>query len=592
VKNKIIFLCLSLVLVASLISASLLTSCSSSSTTNSSVSTTTNTTTTTAAASTPQTGGTLTVLNQYYTQDPAGFDPQLNQMPWSGSIWVTPFTDWLAVGDIEKYGPRGNNAFSFQIDQGVPEQYLSGQVLTSWKIDLSSSPMTITFNVRHGIMWSGNPLDNMKPRELTADDVAYTFKRAFAAPTVQGVYTFVSSVTATDRYTVVIDITQFNANWAFNLMDGLFAGNTICPEWGDTTAQGGSEAWQNTVSDGPFTITNFVSGTGATYTKNPNYWGTTTINGTQYKLPFINSLVYPIIPDESTAVAALRTGKIDWWYWVPTTYESSLSSTGMLHNSWTTGKVDSYELNRLDNLYLKNKSVRQALMLATDFNTIANLSYPGGKVFDWPAMQGDPAYVPLNQMPSNIQDLWTYNPTKAQQMLTAAGYPDGFSLAINIDATVPREQDVAQLLVNQWAKVGVKATINAIDPTAVETNLDKLTYDVTYYGFTVSNFINMGTRVLSSELGSTYTAAEPFDNLFSTMNQEPDPVKRVADEKTLSLAMLDDCGWIPMADQVADNYWWPWMKNYSGEIETGYENKMPMIDRVWIDQSLKTSMGH
>jgi len=41
-------------------------------------------------------------------------------------------------------------------------------------------------------------------------------------------------------------------------------------------------------------------------------------------------------------------------------------------------------------------------------------------------------------------------------------------------------------------------------------------------------------------------------------------------------------GWIPMADQVADNYWWPWMKNYSGEIETGYENKMPMIDRVWI----------
>jgi hypothetical protein len=33
------------------------------------------------------------------------------------------------------------------------------------------------------------------------------------------------------------------------------------------------------------------------------------------------------------------------------------------------------------------------------------------------------------------------------------------------------------------------------------------------------------------------------------------------------------------------------MKNYYQEIETGYEDKMPMIERIWIDQSMKTSMG-
>jgi len=592
-KNKFLLSGLAFILVASLVGTALITSsCSNTKTgaTTTNVTVTTSAVTTT-AANTPQYGGTLTVLNQYYTQDPAGFDPQLNQRPWTGSIWDNPFVDWLAVGDIEKYGPRGNDAYAFQIDQNVPEQYLTGQVLTGWTVNTTSNPMTITFNVRHGIMWSGNPLDNMAPRELTAADVAYTFNRGFAAPTVSGVYSWVSSVTATDNYTVVLDITTFNAIWQFYLMDGYFPGNPICPEWGNTTASGGSEAWQNTVSDGPFTITNFVSGTGATYTRNPNYWGTTTINGKQYKMPFIDTLVYPEIPDETTAIAALRTGKIDWDYSVPTTYESSLNSTGITHVSWTTGSVDSFTLNRATNKYLENKTVRQALTEATDFTTIGNLTYPGGKVFDWPIMQGDIAYVPLNQMPTNIQNMWTYNPTQAQQMLSSAGYPNGFSLTINIDSTQATQQDVAQLLVNQWAKVGIKASINAVDPTVLENAGDALNYDVMYFHMGPSNFINESNRVLSTAIGSTYVNDKIFDTMWWTMDRDADPSQRVVDEKALAVAMLDDAGWLPMADQAADNYFWPWMKNYYQEIETGYEDKMPMISRIWIDQSTKTSMG-
>jgi peptide/nickel transport system substrate-binding protein len=432
----------------------------------------------------------------------------------------------------------------------------------------------------------------MAARELTADDVAYTFNRGFAAPTVAGVYKWVSSVTATDKYTVVLGISDFNAIWPFYLMCGYFPGNTICPEWGDTKVGGGSEDWKNTVSDGPFIITDFTSGTGATYTKNPNYWGMTTINGKQYKMPFIDKLVYPIIPDESTAIAALRTAKIDWDYSVPTTYSASLDSTGILHSTWLTGKVDSFVVNRASNQYLQNKAVRQALIKATDFTTIKNLIYPGGNVFDWPAMTGDTAYVPLNQMPANIQDMWTYDAAKAKQMLAAAGYPNGFSLTITTNSTNSTQQDVAQLLVSQWAQVGITLTINAVDPTVVESNLDALKYDLIYFGMGPSNFINETNRVLSTAIGATYAASEPFDNLWWTMDREPDPTKRAADEKALSAAMLDDAGWIPMADPVALNYYWPWMKNYYQEIETGYENKLPMINRIWIDQSLKSSMGH
>ena len=76
------------------------------------------------------------------------------------------------------------------------------------------------------------------------------------------------------------------------------------------------------------------------------------------------------------------------------------------------------------------------------------------------------------------------------------------------------------------------------------------------------------------------------------MDEQSDQTQIVTDEKTLAVGMLEDAGWLPMADPVADNYWWPWMKNYYQEIETGYQDKIPMIDRIWIDQSMKTSMGH
>jgi ABC-type transport system substrate-binding protein len=151
---------------------------------------------------------------------------------------------------------------------------------------------------------------------------------------------------------------------------------------------------------------------------------------------------------------------------------------------------------------------------------------------------------------------------------------------------------VAQLLVNQWAKAGITLTIKTVDATQRENLGNTHKFDLIYFSMGPSNFINETNRVLSTAIGATYTAADGFDTLWWNMDKEPDPVKRAADGKTLAAAMLDDVGWLPMADQAANNYWWPWMKNYYKEIDTGYVNKLAMINRVWIDQSLKTSMGH
>jgi hypothetical protein len=33
------------------------------------------------------------------------------------------------------------------------------------------------------------------------------------------------------------------------------------------------------------------------------------------------------------------------------------------------------------------------------------------------------------------------------------------------------------------------------------------------------------------------------------------------------------------------------LKNYYGELDSGYYNQMAMIKRIWIDQNLKKSLG-
>jgi peptide/nickel transport system substrate-binding protein len=75
--------------------------------------------------------------------------------------------------------------------------------------------------------------------------------------------------------------------------------------------------------------------------------------------------------------------------------------------------------------------------------------------------------VPSSVFGSSTQKPYTYNPTKAKQLLAAAGYPNGFSTKIMLASdSAPLILEQAQAYVSYWAKVGVKVQIEA-QPTAV-----------------------------------------------------------------------------------------------------------------------------
>jgi ABC-type transport system substrate-binding protein len=569
---------LSLLIVAVMAPSLVLASCTKTSSTTTTVQTTTTTVTTT-AANAPQYGGSLTVNTEWGSQAPSGFD-DMTQTIWSASVWDNPFTEWLCKGDINTFGPRGTNAFSFQTFENVPEQYLTGQLAKSWTI--STSPLQITYTLRQGIMFTGNTKIGMAARELTSADVVYSIKRTMATNGPASYVSFVKDATAPDRYTVVYTLNNYTANWDFLVGGGMDMGAIQPQEMATANAPG--EDWRNSVGTGPFILTDYATGVGATYTKNPNYWGSVTIGGQSYKLPFIQTLYYPIIADPSTELAAIETGKIDWDPYQNMTNSSTLTSTSptVIQDKYLYGKVDDFRMNRLNSKIVNQKTVRQALMIGTDLQTISNLLYNGGPIVSWPLGPQVPGFTPLAQLPAADQKLYTYSPTVAKQMLASAGYPNGFTIQLDVDAA---HQDLANAVANMWTQIGVTLTINVLDTTSMAAAHDNVTYqDMLYENYTVVNPLTVLDLVDGTRLGANYLNTEPFLAMYNTAAAETNPTTRTADEQQLAVAMLDDVGQLAFAQTYNINCYQSWVKNYYNELDTGYYDQMPMIKQIWISK--------
>jgi peptide/nickel transport system substrate-binding protein len=76
--------------------------------------------------------------------------------------------------------------------------------------------------------------------------------------------------------------------------------------------------------------------------------------------------------------------------------------------------------------------------------------------------------------------------------------------------------------------------------------------------------------------------------------ENPDlPAKEAfAEMKKLGVYAIDQAPAIWLPGPYVYSAWWPWVKNYYGEIRVGAWRSAPILARVWIDQDLKKKMGY
>jgi peptide/nickel transport system substrate-binding protein len=322
---------------------------------------------------------------------------------------------------------------------------LEPMLATSWKS--TGAGAVWTFTLRKGVKFhDGSP--------LTADDVVYTFKQLSDpknASSALSIFTGVlqpAGVVKVDASTVAFHLESPNGNFPY-LVSSDNHGSVIVPNGYDYSQ------WEKTfIGTGPFKLKKYTEGVSASFVANPDYWG---------GAPHLDATTFTFYASQQPEILALQGGSVDVIVqFVPSGAEAVLSNSQ--YNVIRLKSSNHRELSmRNDMAPFTDPRVRQAIALSLDRPAMVKALLSGlGEVGN------DSPFAPMfpstdTGVPQRTQDL-----SKAKQLLSAAGHPDGFSTSLTTenDEEVPL---LAQVISQSAAKIGVKIKLN------VETQ-------PTYYG--------------------------------------------------------------------------------------------------------------
>ena len=539
-----------------------------------------------AAIETPQYGGTLNVGTVYLTLSPLSWDPA--DWAWKGNHDTGMVRELLFAADLDKSIRKGG-PYPFVADAYLPIDSMRGELAESWEWE---DPLTLVIKLREGVQFAERP-GLMDARQFDAEDVVYSFAIVNESPKkIPTYFDHIKDVVARDPHTVVFNFDHFNAEWAYRFGYGYYS--QIVPR---EMAKVDPKDWNNVHGSGPFSLENYIQSNAQVYQRNPNYWDKQKIGNQSYSLPFIDKLNYRIIKDEAANLSALRTGQLDVLEIIRWIAVDHLKKTTpeLKWNRWLATE-GTFLAMRVDMKPFDDIRVRRALNLAVNQREILDIFMGGhGELLAYPQHADYGGYYqPLEEMPASVKELFEYKPEKAKQLLAEAGYPNGFTFEAQVNSNNPGHMEVIPLIESYLSKVGVKMKIKPLEYASFLSTMTTRTHGPGY--FMQNGHTNPLTTLRKSFVtGQTWNPSmysDPeFDKRIQDMNGERDEEKRIQIARELTTQILDEAPyvWLP----IGYNYtaWWPWVKNYGGELRAGAVRPGPIYARIWIDQEMKEEMG-
>jgi peptide/nickel transport system substrate-binding protein len=539
-----------------------------------------------AQAETPRYGGSLDVGTVSVTLSPLSWDPA--DWVWKSNHDTGMVREQLFAGDLDKSIRKGG-PFPFIADAYLPSDAIRGELAETWYWE---TPLTLVINLRRGAMFTDRP-GVMKARELTAADVVFTYDILDKSPKkIPTYFDHIDDVVARDEHTVVFLFNEYNAEWAYRFGYGYYSG--IVPV---EMKNVDPKRWQSVSGTGPFLLEKYVQAHAQVYVRNDDYWDTETIDGNTYSIPFTDKLTYRIIKDEATYLTALRTGQLDVLESIRWIAVDHLKETTpeLKWNRWlATGGT--FMSLRVDRKPFDDVRVRRALNLAINQKEIVELFFGGhAELMAYPQHPGfGDYYEPLSSMPDSIQELFEYKPEKARQLLAEAGYADGFEMEVQVCSCSPGNMDLIPLLQSYLEKVGVTMEIK---PMEYASFLSAMTTKTHAEGYLMgSGHVNPTTTLrksfVSNQTWNPSMYSDPkFDEEVARLYRTRDEAKRVEIVRGLTREVLDKAPYIWLPTPYVHTAWWPWVRNYGGELRAGAVRPGPIYARIWIDHEMKREMG-
>ena len=326
----------------------------------------------------------------------------------------------------------------------------------SWTV--SDDGLKYTFRLRDGVKFSNGQL-------LTASDVEYTLMRMLTHPRsrcreiAEGIVgADLLESRQTDRLAGFTDLGDHTFSITLEAPFPAFLASLSMPPASilseeSVTAAGDAFGKDpaKTVGTGPFILDSWTPGEGMVLRANPDCW---------QGAPGVDGIELYYVTDEVEQRLMFERGELDILDLNKLGDEAEYFVHGDLYRKrlHTALQVDiSYIALNQAAEPLNDVRVRRALQMSLDRQMILDALYAGRGTVEngiFPhALKGyNPDLEPIE-----------YDPAGAVTLLAEAGYPSGFDLEIQVNASAGRTvRDLMTVAASMWKKIGVKATINVL----------------------------------------------------------------------------------------------------------------------------------
>jgi len=379
------------------------------------------------------------------------------------------------------------------------------ELATSW--EYSPDKLKLTYRLRKDVRWSdGVP--------ITAEDVKFTYDLLMdndVASPRQGVTEFIKEVRVEDPHTVTFEFKEAYPNQLFDTAGEILPKHIL--ESVERATLRTHDFGRNPISSGPFKLSKWVSQQYLELVPNDTYFA---------NRPYLNRVIFKIIPDKTNQLMQLKAGEIDMMTGVqPAEVTNLVQENSQLQIHHVDGRVYYYIAYNQKNKLFADVSIRTALTMATDRHKIIDALLYG---------YGRPCLGPLPPMikwayNEEVAEI-PYNPAKAKELLQKEGWldtngdgwidKDGERFEFSLKTSVGNQikSDVCVIVQAQLAKVGIKVNLEQVEWTTLIKQLQTHDFDACVNGWSTSYYIDP-TPIFHS------TATNLF-NFISYKNEEVD----------------------------------------------------------------------
>jgi len=518
------------------------TACGGSSSSTSANNTSTSSGTSTTAANTGKIGGKVVVDNVTGATWTCGFNPFNSSVLTTGATFGFIYEPLEYVNILQSTKP--------------PTPWLATS--SQW----SNGYKTLTFTIRNGVTWSDG-----KP--FSASDVVYTFNAmktdkvidlnavwtADGGPltnvavkgTDQVVFTF--NAAAQPYFYFVADLTPIVPQHIWSTLN-----QSKLSSYADTTP----------VGTGPY-VMSACSGQNVKYLRNPHYWQSTT----GHPVPQIAEVDYPAFLSNTPGNLALAQGQAQWGgQYIPNIQSFYIGKDPTHRHIWFPPVGNVSLVPNLTNPLLGQLAVRQALAYAIDKATVAKLGESG---YQQPANQTGVITPTFQSWADTSLAQPTYNPAKAEQILTSAGFKkgsdgiyadkNGNKLSFTIKTiTGYSDWDASLQVITQELKaVGIAVTAQDENSTSYASDLQGGHFQLAYAGSGglgpipgPSPYYELRGALYSGSIGSYNFARYKSASTDALFNQyaAASPAQQAQIMDKIQQVMVSDIPFIPVTEGV------------------------------------------